>query len=59
MAKDDGFEIGPRGPGEYFFDHRAEKGFYIHRIDETPALPPNPVSVRLAVVVLWVMAILS
>jgi hypothetical protein len=34
-AKDDGFEIGPQGPGEYFFDRRAEKGFYIHRIDET------------------------
>jgi hypothetical protein len=34
-AKDDGFEIGPRGPGESFFDRRAEKGFYIHRIDET------------------------
>lgn len=36
-AKDDGFEIGPRGPGEYFLDRRAEKGFYIHRIDDPDA----------------------
>jgi hypothetical protein len=34
-AKDNGFEIGPRGPGEYFFDRHAELGFYIHRIDKT------------------------
>jgi hypothetical protein len=42
-AEDDGFEIGPRGPGEYFFDRRAEKGFYIHRIDEMDApTAPTP-----------------
>jgi len=33
-AQDDGFQIGPRGPGELFFDPRAERGFYIHRIEE-------------------------
>jgi hypothetical protein len=42
-ANDDGFEIGPRGPGEYFFDRRAEKGFYIHRIDDPDAsTDPTP-----------------
>lgn len=42
-AKDDGFEIAPRGPDEYFFDRRAEKGFYIHRVDEPePANQPTP-----------------
>ncbi|HEX2061320.1 MAG TPA: hypothetical protein VHK90_11310 [Thermoanaerobaculia bacterium] len=41
-ANDDGFEIGPRGPGEYFFDPRAEKGFYIHRMDDTePSTDPT------------------
>jgi hypothetical protein len=33
QALDDGFEISPRGPGSYFFDPRAEKGFYLHRVD--------------------------
>jgi hypothetical protein len=33
-AQDDGFEIAPNGPGEYFFDRASEKGVYIHRLDE-------------------------
>ena len=30
---DDGFEIAPNGPGEYFFNPMSEKGIYIHRLD--------------------------
>jgi len=33
VAKDDGFEISPRGPGNYFFDPTSEKGFFIHRLE--------------------------
>ena len=32
QAIDDGFEIAPTGPGEYFFDPMSEKGVYIHRV---------------------------
>jgi hypothetical protein len=34
QAQDDGFEIAPTGPGEYFFDPLSEKGVYIHRVNE-------------------------
>jgi hypothetical protein len=32
QAIDDGFEIVPTWPGEYFFDPMAEKGDYIHKV---------------------------
>jgi hypothetical protein len=32
QANDDGFEIAPTGPGEYFFDPTSEKGIYIHKL---------------------------
>jgi hypothetical protein len=32
-ARDDGFQISPRGAGSRFFETAVEKGFYLHRLD--------------------------